>query len=150
MKRSERLERINAINHGLENMASAKLSSINQEYMNQLNQLEQLRIYKDEYAEQLKSKMTAAVSTQELRDYKYFFSSIENAILQQESMVRHLQMKMEQVQAEWMEKRNEVEKINVAGENLKRAEAEAQARQEQKLNDELGMMMDRFHSHISH
>lgn len=151
MKRSERLERINTINSGLESLAGAKLASVNAEYTSQVNQLEQLRIYKDDYAEQLKQKMAAKISPQELRDYRYFFSSIENAIHQQESMVQHLQKKLEKCQAEWFERRNEVEKINVAGASLKRAEAVVEARKEQKVSDELGMlMMGRLNPGISH
>lgn len=141
MKRSERLERINAINHGLENLAGAKLAKVSEEYAMQLNQLEQLRVYKDDYAEQLRVKMQGNLTTQELRDYRYFFASIENAIQQQESMVAHVQKKLEQVQAEWMEKRNEVEKLNVAGASLRRTEAAEDARREQKLSDELGLRL---------
>ena len=150
MKRSERLEKINAINAGLENMAGAKLAGISQEYAVQMNQLEQLKIYKDDYAEQLRQKMQENISPQELRDYKYFFSSIENAIHQQESMVRHLQLKLEKCQEEWLERRNEVEKINIAGEHIRRSEAEAEARREQKVSDELSMNMAAFNTRISH
>lgn len=141
MKRSERLERINAINHGLENLAGAKLARVAEEYAAQLNQLEQLRIYKDDYAGQLRVKMQRNLSPQELRDYRYFFTSIENAIQQQESMVAHVERKLEQARAEWLEKRNEVEKLNVAGASLKRAESQADARREQKLSDELGLRL---------
>lgn len=141
MKRSERLERINAINTGLENLAGARLAKISAEYAQQLHQLEQLHIYKDDYAEQLKHKMQGNLSPQELRDYRYFFASIENAIHQQESMVAHVRRKLDQCQAEWMEKRNDVEKINIAGAGLKRAEALADARREQKASDELGLRM---------
>ena len=141
MKRSERLERINVINHGLENLAGAKLAKASAEYTQQLNQLQQLVIYKDDYAEQLKTRMQGNLSPQELRDFRYFFTSIENAIHQQESMVAHLRKKLDECQTEWFEKRNEVEKINVAGASLKRAEAVTATRLEQKASDELGMRM---------
>lgn len=141
MKRSERLERINAINHGLESMAGAKLAAVYAEYSAQMNQLEQLKIYKDDYADQLKIKMNNNMNPNELRDYKYFFSSIENAIHQQESMVNHLYKKLEGCQQEWFEKRNEVERINIAGENLRRAEELQETRRAQKINDELSAMM---------
>jgi flagellar FliJ protein len=141
MKRSERLERINVINHGLENLAGAKLAKASAEYTQQLNQLQQLVIYKDDYAEQLKTRMQGNLSPQELRDFRYFFTSIENAIHQQESMVAHLRKKLDECQAEWFEKRNEVEKINVAGASLKRAEAVTATRLEQKASDEQGMRM---------
>lgn len=151
MKRSERLERLNVINHGLENLAGAKLASVNAEYSSQLNQLKQLCIYKDDYAEQLKQKLQLHISPQELRDYKYFFASIENAILQQESMVKHLAKKLDSCQQDWFEKRNEVEKINVAGASLKRAEAVQDARKEQQQSDELGMLMrERQHSGLGY
>lgn len=150
MKRSERLERINVINHGLENLAGAKLAKISAEYTQQLHQLEQLLIYKDDYAEQLKHKMQGNLSSDALRDYRYFFASIENAIQQQESMVAHVKKKLDQCQAEWFDKRNEVEKINVAGASLKRAEAVADARREQKASDELGMRLGAGLTRLSH
>lgn len=150
MKRSERLERINAVNHGLENMAGAKLAGVYEEYTAQLNQLEQLRIYKDDYAEQLREKMQSDLSSQEIRDYKYFFASIENAIKQQESMVEHVRKKLEKCREEWLGRRSEVEKLNAAGDNMKREEAREEARKEQKLSDELGMLMSRMHPRISH
>ena len=151
MKRSERLAKINAINHGLENMAGVKLAKVFEEYSAQMNQLEQLKIYKDDYAEQLRVKMESQLSVQELRDYKYFFSSIENAIVQQESMVDHLRKKLEKCQSEWFERRNEVEKLNIAGENLRRGEEAQLARREQKLSDELTtLMLQRQHTFVSH
>jgi flagellar FliJ protein len=150
MKRSERLERINVINAGLENLAGAKLAKISAEYSQQLNQLEQLHIYRDDYAEQLKHKMQGNLSCEALRDYRYFFASIENAIHQQESMVAHVKKKLDQCQAEWFDKRNEVEKINVAGASLKRSEALVEARREQKASDELGLRMGAGLTRLAH
>lgn len=143
MKKSERLERINLINQGHQNRAGANLAKVSAEYAQQLHQLQQLVIYKDDYAEQLKTRMQGDLSPQELRDFRYFFASIESAIHQQESMLVHLQKKLDACQAEWREKRTEVEKINMAGASLKRTEAVAAARLEQKVSDELGINMGR-------
>ncbi len=119
MKRSERLDRINVINQNLENVAGTQLATIYAEYSVQVKQLEQLHIYKEDYAERLKSKLNGSIRPEVLRDYKYFFSSIDTAIQQQESLVQRLHTKLEKSQAEWLDKHSEVQKINVAGENIR-------------------------------
>jgi flagellar export protein FliJ len=141
MKRSERLERINVINQNLENVAGTQLATVYAEYSVQVKQLEQLHIYKDDYAEQLKSKLNGSIKPAVLRDYKYFFSSIDTAIQQQEGLVKRLHTKLEQSQAEWLDKRSEVQKINVAGDNMRKLEQQVEARKEQRSSDELSMRM---------
>ena len=141
MKRSERLARINVINHNLENMAGTQLATVYAEYSTQVKQLEQLHIYKEEYAEQLKTKLNGSIRPEVLRDYKYFFSSIDSAIQQQESLVKRLHTKLENSQAEWLDKHSEVQKINVAGENMRKQEQKIEARKEQLNSDELSMRM---------
>lgn len=141
MKRSERLARINVINHNLENMAGTQLATVYAEYSVQVKQLEQLHIYKDDYAEQLKNKLNSSIRPAVLRDYKYFFSSIDTAIQQQEGLVKRLHAKLEKSQAEWLDKHSEVQKINVAGENMRKLEQRIEARKEQITSDELSLRM---------
>ena len=141
MKRSERLARINVINHNLENMAGTQLASVYAEYSTQVKQLEQLNIYKEDYAEQLKSKLNDSIRPEVLRDYKYFFSSIETAIQHQEALVSRLSAKLEKSQGDWLDKHSEVQKINVAGDNMRKLEQRVEARKEQLNTDELSMRM---------
>lgn len=141
MKRSERLARINVINHNLENMAGSQLAMVYAEYSTQVKQLEQLHIYKEDYAEQLKSKLDNTIRPEVLRDYKYFFNSIDTAIQQQEGMVKHLHNKLEKSQANWLDKHSEVQKINVAGANMRILEQKIEEKKEQQSSDELSMRM---------
>jgi flagellar export protein FliJ len=141
MKRSDRLAKINVINSSLENMAGTQLASVYAEYSAQVKQLEQLHIYKEDYAEQLKTKLSGNIRPEVLRDYKYFFGSIDTAIQQQEVMVKHLHNKLERSQADWLDKHSEVQKINVAGENMRKLEQRIEARKEQLNSDELSMRM---------
>ena len=141
MKRSERLAKINVINHSLENMAGSQLATVYAEYSVQVKQLEQLQIYKEDYAEQLKAKLNGSIRPEVLRDYKYFFSSIDTAISQQESLVKRLYSKLEKSQADWLDKHSEVQKINVAGENMRKLEQKIEDRKEQLNTDELSMRM---------
>ena len=140
MKRSDRLEKINAINNGFKSLAGATLARVEQEYNAALHQLEQLRIYKDEYSEQLKQRMEGNVSPDEIQDFRYFFASLYKAINQQESIVNHLHRQLEECRQEWLAKDQEVRKLNTIGENLRREEAQVEARREQKRSDEMTML----------
>ncbi|HEY0961892.1 MAG TPA: flagellar export protein FliJ [Pseudomonadales bacterium] len=141
MKRSERLEKINAINNGFKSLAGANLARIEQECKAAQHQLDQLRIYKDEYADQLKGRMDSGhVTPEEIQDFRYFFASLHKAISQQESVVRHMQKQLEDARQEWLAKDQEVRKIDRIGENMRREEAQAEARREQKRSDEMSML----------
>ena len=140
MKRSERLEKINAINNGFKSLAGANLARVEQEYFTQQHQLEQLRIYKDEYSTQLKQRMEGHVTPDEIQDFRYFFASLYKAISQQESIVNHLHKQLEECRQEWLAKDQEVRKFNTIGDNMRREEAQVEARKEQKRSDESSMM----------
>jgi flagellar protein FliJ len=140
MKRSERLEKINAINHGFKSMAGANLARAEQDYQAALHQLEQLRIYKDEYSTQLKLRMQGQVSPDEIQDFRYFFASLYKAISQQESIVKHLQKQVEECREEWLAKDQEVRKFNSVGDSLRREETQTETRREQKRSDEIGLL----------
>jgi flagellar FliJ protein len=140
MKRSERLEKINAINNGFKSLAGANLARVEQEYNTQLHQLEQLRIYKEEYSEQLKQRMNGHVTPDEIQDFRYFFASLYKAISQQESLVNHLHKQLEESRQEWLAKDAEVRKFNTIGENMRREEQQQETRKEQKRSDEMSML----------
>ena len=137
MKRSERLEKLNAINHGMETLAGASLANIQAEYASQVNQLEQLMVYKAEYADKFSQRMQGHVSAQELQDYRYFFASIDAAISQQQTMVHHYKRMVEKSREEWLNRHQEVQKINHVTSHLRKSEQQAQERIEQKILDEI-------------
>lgn len=137
MKRSERLEKINAINHGMETQAGASLANVQAEYAAQINQLEQLMVYKAEYADKFSARMHGHVSAQELQDYRYFFASIDAAIGQQQTMVHHFKRLVEKSREEWLSRHQEVQKLNHVASNLRKAEQVVQDRLEQKILDEI-------------
>ena len=140
MKRSSRMEKLNAINNGIKSLAGASLARAENEYTTQAQQLEQLQIYKEEYADQLKERLENNVSPEEMKDYRYFFSSLYKAISQQESTVRHLKAQVDECRKEWLSKEQEVRKLNVISENLRLAEDHADARLEQKATDEMNTL----------
>jgi flagellar FliJ protein len=151
MKRSERLEKINAINNGFKSLAGANLARVEQECKAAQHQLDQLRMYRDEYSEQLKSRMDSGnVTPDEIQDFRYFFASLYKAIAQQESIVTHMQKQLEDARQDYLAKDQEVRKIEKIGESMRREEALVEARKEQKRSDEMSMLSQRYALSMKH
>ncbi len=137
MKRSARMEKLAEINLGYENTAVAALATARANYQKQENQLEQLRIYREDYREQLTKRMQGSTSVNALRDFQYFFESLDDAITQQSREVERVAMELEKVEKNWLNCRQEVKKFNQAAGNLRRQENDAAERRAQLENDEL-------------
>lgn len=137
MKRSARMDKIADINLGFENMAGASLTSSRSEFQAQENQLEQLKIYKGEYHDQLKSRLKNTITAREMQDYQYFFSSLDSAISQQEEVVKQSAHKVEASQQNWLDKKQDHSKIVKVAENLKKHEDAVLQKKEQTESDEL-------------
>lgn len=139
MKRSARLEKIANINLGFENIAGASLASSKTEFKKQENQLEQLKIYKQEYQKQLRERLQNSISANEILDYQYFFSSLDNAIEQQTEIVKQSASQVDISKTNWLNKKREVAKISRIAEKAKAIETDAQQKIEQKISDELNL-----------
>lgn len=148
MKRSERMEKIVTINTGYENMAGATLASAQTEHQSQLNQLDQLKIYKQEYQLQLKQRMSNSITSKEIQDFQFFFASLDDAIAQQVVMVKRSATQVDLTKAEWLEKKKEVKKISRIAENLKKEEYLLESRKEQKETDELSQLLATLESKL--
>lgn len=80
--------------HDSRKLAEINLSRLEAEYAQASDLLHRLREYKEEYSSQVKERMAGNVSADEIQDYRYFFASLYKAISQQESVVNHLQKKI--------------------------------------------------------
>ena len=141
MKRSARLEKIANINVGFENIAGASLTTARAHYQAQENQLDQLKVYKEEYQKQLTERLKGTISAVEIQDYQYFFASLDNAIAQQTETVRQSAEQLDVSRNNWLEKKQEVSKLSRAAENLKGQENAAELKKEQTENDERSLRM---------
>lgn len=137
MKRSTRLEKLADINSGYENMALAALASARAQFQKQEDQLNQLKIYRDDYRAQLAQRMQDTTSASAIRDFQYFFSSLEDAITQQTLEVEKAAVELDKVEQNWLNSRREVKKFSQAASNLKQRELADMERQSQLESDEL-------------
>lgn len=137
MKRSARMEKLADINLGYENMAVAALATARANYQKQENQLEQLRIYREDYREQLSARMQGSTSANAIRDFQYFFESLDDAISRQTQEVEKAALELEKVERHWLNCRQEVKKFNQAANSLRSQESATQERRAQRETDEL-------------
>src|SRR5690606_3221259 len=127
MKRSTRLDQIAALNGGFENIAGARLGAAQARYEQSRHQLEQLLLYRDDYHQRLNDRVQAPVSAREMRDYRFFFDSLEEAIRQQRATVAAHDRERELARGDWLRKRQDVKKVARAADNLRRQEQAAHA-----------------------
>lgn len=140
MKRSAKLDKIAALNGGLENMAGNHYAAAQARHEQGRHQLEQLMIYREDYQQRLNERVRAPVSAKEMRDYRFFFDSLEQAIRQQEVVVAQLDRERELARSEWLLKRREVKKVAQAADNLRAREQRSEEAHEQKESDERSLL----------
>lgn len=142
MKRSDRMERIVSINSGIENVASASFASTMSEYQFHEKQLQQLMLYREEYQDRLNERMKNAITVSEIRDYQYFFATLDNAIELEAENVGRFEQQMITSKQNWLEKKQDTEKISRVAHKFRQQEETAQMKAEQKESDEL--VLQRF------
>lgn len=137
MKRSTRMEKLADINLGYENMALAELATARDHYQRHEDQLTQLKIYREDYRNQLADRMSTTTSASAIRDFQYFFSSLDEAIAQQSREVEKAAEALEKVEQNWLSRRQEVKKFNCVADNLRKQEVADSERRSQIESDEL-------------
>jgi len=141
MKKSDRLGKLVDVQRNMESAALPSYSNALSEYMQQSDQLEQLRIYRDEYKDRLEDRLNAPIPPGELNDFRFFFSSLEETIKKQEAVVNDLLAVLEHSRNIWIEKRNDVKKMTKLKEKAELMESNLLQKQENLQMDELNQMM---------
>ena len=137
MKRSTRIEKIADINQGYEQQAGALLNCARSQHQQQKQQLEQLKLYRQEYQQRLQAKLQNSASATLMDDYHRFFSMLDTAINDQAKVVNRSSQQVDSSQQNWLDKKRAVTSMTRAAENIKAQEECVVRANEQKENDEL-------------
>ena len=137
MKRSTRIEKIADINQGYEQQAGALLNCARSQHQQQKQQLEQLKLYRQEYQQRLQAKLQNSASATLMDDYHRFFSMLDTAINDQAKIVNRSSQQVDSSQQNWLDKKRAVTSMTRAAENIKAQEERVVRANEQKENDEL-------------
>lgn len=136
MKRSDRLDKIVALNAGFESIASRSLAQARTRLDKQNAQLDRLVHYLGEYRKGLDEVLAGSASSREVQHYRAFILSLEKAIEQQEAMVQRCQEEMESARGAWLDKRQEVRKVEKAADKLRDRERLRREKHELHESDE--------------
>ena len=150
MKRTARMEKIANINKNFEQMAGLTFSAAQMEYQRQLDQLNQLKIYRNEYKDRYRDRLNTPIRKSEIHDFKFFFNSLEDAIVLQEKKVDEALEQMDNFQMVWMDKKNEVTKISKLAQHARDDELVDDLRQESKELDEMNQTFFNHHRGNNH
>jgi flagellar protein FliJ len=137
VKRSTRIEKIADINQGYEQQAGALLNCARSQHQQQKQQLEQLKLYRQEYQQRLQAKLQNSASATLMDDYHRFFSMLDTAINDQAKIVNRSSQQVDSSQQNWLDKKRAVTSMTRAAENIKAQEECVVRANEQKENDEL-------------
>ena len=139
MKRSTRMGKIADVNLAIEKAASASFATVASQFQFHENQLKQLMIYRAEYQEKHKEKLKNSTSINQIRDYQHFSTTLDKAIEQQKQMVDEIERQLEYCRTNWLEKKQDTEKISRVTEKFRLRETADQIKAEQKESDELSL-----------
>ena len=137
MKKSQRMQRMIELNRNLEEISCNAYTRTQHLFEQQLDKLEQLKVYRSEYNERLRLRCRDNVTPGEIIDYRYFFNSLDEAIRAQQQLVDQVHRETEMQRAAWLEKKQENDRLESLAATLRSRDAEADRKQQDEtLRDE--------------
>lgn len=139
MKRSQRMRPIVHVAQKKEQEAARRVGEARGELARREQQLEELKQYRDEYAQRFDSEgQQGGVSSASLLSYRRFLAQLNTAIEQQGLVVEQARGFVRQRIAEWQETRSRLQAMEKAVGRLRDEEFEQEERREQLETDERG------------
>ena len=136
MSRSKRMQPVRRVAESREQAAVQKLGESQQYLDAQRAKLEELRGYRDQYAESFRASGGQGLDANRLRDYRVFLSRLNEAIRQQEAIIAQYLNRHEQTRQQWVDTRSHHQAIDKVIERYRREERREQDRREQQEQDE--------------
>ncbi len=138
MTRSNRMKVVHNYAQTKETEAATVASSSRVTCEQQKDRLTQLHDYRQEYWSKLINSQSTRFNAASLQDYRIFISRIDQAIEQQQNVVKSAEKDHEIKQHDWMQKRTKAKAIETVVSNLEEKERKHAQKIEQKAMDEQG------------
>ena len=117
------------------------LQRLNSERNKASEQLSTLQQYRLDYSDRLLQASQSGVTMSNYHNFYRFIGTLDQAITQQNSLLEHLELKITQQQQQWMAAKQRLNAYQTLQNRRDQAQAEHQARLEQRENDELSAAM---------
>ena len=136
MKKSKRIKPIIRIAESKEQKAATELGRAQNQLQEQLNRLQDLFNYRQEYHARFEQTGRMGVSIQTLHGFRSFLEKLETAIEQQQQSVKMAQDLVQRRKQQWFATRDKVKIYNNVADKYLSAETKQEEQQEQKDSDE--------------
>ncbi len=136
MSRSQRLAPIQDYNRRREEQAAQRLQEANARLRRLEQQIEQLRSFRREYAEQINQLGQGGVSLHRVRLIQDFIARLDELIAEQEQQCQRLREDCEAARRAWLDEHRRRRALDTLVERYRDQERREAARAEQKAQDE--------------
>jgi flagellar FliJ protein len=100
-------------------------------------QLESLGAYRQEYAQRLQRAMCEGIDPATMLNYQQFLSALDDALVRAREALTAQQKRVSTTQTQWQSEQTRLSSYNTLAARRALEEQRAEARREQRLNDEL-------------
>lgn len=136
MTRSDRLKPVARVSASREEKAARELVEAQQGLEAQMNQLEQLTAYRDEYRAAFQNGAAQGITGARLQSYRQFLAQLDAALEQQRRTVEAAQRVCQSRQQHWIAARGDSRRVEEVVAQARAAERAAEDRREQARSDE--------------
>jgi len=136
MKRSQRLQPLIKLAADKEQAAAQKLGAAQQQVAAAQQQLVELRQYRLEYRQQALRSGASGIGINQYIELQRFIAHLDSVIQQQELQLQQRRQEVERCRQLWQQMRAKQQGLAKMSDKLRDQEEVAEARREQKANDE--------------
>ena len=95
-----------------------------------------LQDYRHDYLERLQQAMTSGMSASDCHNYQRFIGTLDDAIVQQQGVLQQADENLNKGRLYYQQEKRKLNSYDALAQRAQRAEAVAESRREQRLNDE--------------
>jgi len=112
------------------------LAESQQRLAEQQNRLQQLLLFRGEYAVQFQSEGGSGISARRFQDYATFLNSLDQGIVQSRQQLERLQRDIQRTRQDWVRMRAKTKALEEVIERDRKIQAQREDKREQRDSDE--------------
>jgi flagellar FliJ protein len=136
MKKSRRMRPLRRVAESKEQQAATELGQAQQQLQAQINRLNELQNYKDEYLGRYQQTGQNGISVDRLQSFRSFLDKLELAVEQQKQAVKIAEELVDKRKRQWFSSRDKVKIFDNVISRIVDQELQKEEKQEQKESDD--------------
>ncbi len=143
MNASDRFKPVLKVAENREANAARRFGQSQKQHREEEGKLENLRQYHAEYMTRFQQTASVGMNASQLREYQAFLNKLEQAIVEQEEIVRQSKLNCSTQKQQWAQKHVRTQTMDKAMNRMVETEQKKQDAEEQKASDELAQRLSR-------